>query len=156
MAKVFVYYKDNKMKNYMPLSDDGSVTSKIIYAAFCEDSPRLRKALEDTVKENLKDGIKCSMQLRDYNTQKKVLFSVSWEDFSSKASVLKDLNFKKTEDQEIIFLNSLVNLKGKDSEKVFTNVDIEKLSELLEKYPNYRYKIPTKLIRLVERNNLIA
>lgn len=155
MSKVFVYYKDTTMNSYMPLSDDGCVT-KIIYAAFCEDSPKLRKALEDTVKENLKNGVKCSMQLRDYNTQKKILYSVSWENFKTKASVLKELNFPKTEDQEIIFLNSLVNLKGKDSEKVFTEVAIDKLSKLLEKYPKYRDKIPTKLIRLIERNSLIA
>lgn len=71
-------------------------------------------------------------------------------------NTLKELNFPKTEDQEIIFLNSLVNLKGKDSEKVFTEVDIGKLSKLLEKYPKYKDKIPTKLIRLIERNSLIA
>ena len=77
---VFVYYKDTTMNSYLPLDSKGCVTHNLMHAAMCVDNKELRNALKAEVKENLKEGVKCSFELRSKDSSN-AWFRVSWEDF---------------------------------------------------------------------------
>jgi hypothetical protein len=70
------------------------------------------------------------------------------------AGLFDDLKLKQDETQETIFLDSLIRLRGEKLDKVFAEIDIKELKELLDKYPQYKNKIPKKLIGLCENHKL--
>lgn len=72
------------------------------------------------------------------------------------ANLLKDLSLKSQAEQEMMVLNALANLRGINLEKVFTNIDIEKLKNLIEKYPEYEKKLPSRLRRLCKYNAIVT
>lgn len=72
------------------------------------------------------------------------------------ANLLNDLSLKSQAEQEMMVLNALANLRGINLEKVFTNIDIEKLKNLIEKYPEYEKKLPNMLRRLCKYNAIVT
>lgn len=72
------------------------------------------------------------------------------------ANLLGDLSIKSQAEQEMMVLNALSNLRGINLEKVFTNIDIVKLKNLIEKYPEYEKKLPSRLRRLCKYNAIVT
>lgn len=70
------------------------------------------------------------------------------------SGLFDDLKLKQDNLQETIFLDSLINLRGKLLDKVFTDIDIKELKRVLDKHPEYKNKIPKRLSLLCENNEL--
>ena len=60
------------------------------------------------------------------------------------------ISIKDTSVQDKLILDALCQLRGKDLEKVFTNVNIKGLKDLIKKYPEYKNKMPAKLLKLIK------
>lgn len=81
--------------------------------------------------------------------------SASMQEYLENYNILSELDLDSTEEQEMIVLNSLCNLSGKKLDKVFAEIDIDKLRELIDKYPEYKNKLPSKLLRLCDNSLLV-
>lgn len=67
-----------------------------------------------------------------------------------KDNVFDKIKLTDTAIQNKLILDALCNLKGKELDNVFSNISIKDLKELVGAYPEYKNKLPKKLMKLMK------